>query len=225
MGLASSGTAKNGLRQEAVADVGLHGTQQAALRPAPRFWQGGIYDAQHIFPGHGRAQPADMWYPILRRLVQALHISILARQTNLAQRCRILGSQTRVPTDASLGAGAGQARFGTLTDQRAFELGCRAQDLQGEFALRGRSVDRVLNGAKERALRLKPLDHLQEMRQRSRQTINSHDNQRVALGHALQHARKDRPRTISARGLFFMDLGATRGFPGLRLGQGGLILG
>ena len=74
-------------------------------------------------------------------------------------------------------------------------------------------------------LGLQPLDHLQQMRQGSREAVNPHDHQRVALGYAFQHPRQHRPRTIAARGLFFMDLGAARGFQGLRLGQGGLILG
>ena len=68
---------------------------------------------------HIRAQPADMWHPILSCLVQALHIAILARQTDLAQRCRIRGSQTKVPINTALGARSGQPRFGTLTNQCA----------------------------------------------------------------------------------------------------------
>ena len=79
--------------------------------------------------------------------------------------------------------------------------------------------------AEEGALGLQPLDHLQQMRQRSRQAVDPHDDQRVALADPLQHPRQHRPRAIAARGLFFMDLGAARGFQGLRLGQGGLILG
>ncbi len=70
-----------------------------------------------------------MGHPILCRFVQTLHVAVLSRQPHLAKSGRILGSQTRVPTDASLGAGAGQPRFGKLTDQRAFELGRRAQNL------------------------------------------------------------------------------------------------
>lgn len=101
------------------------------------------------------------------------------------------------------------------------ELGRSAQDLQRDLALRGSGVDRVLNGTKERTLGLRPLDHLQQMRQGSREAVNPHDHQRVALAGALLHPHKYRPRTIAARGLFFMDLGAACGFQGLRLGQGG----
>ncbi|VVT00141.1 hypothetical protein RV420_230025 [Roseovarius sp. EC-SD190] len=63
------------------------------------------------------------------------------------------------------------------------------------------------------------------MRQGSREAVDAHHDQRVAFADALQYPRKHRPRTIAARGLFFMDLGAARRFQGLRLGQGGLILG
>jgi 6-phosphogluconate dehydrogenase (decarboxylating) len=63
------------------------------------------------------------------------------------------------------------------------------------------------------------------MREGSREAVDPHDDQRVAFADSFQHPRKHRSRTIAARGLFFMDLGATRGFKGLRLGQGGLILG
>jgi hypothetical protein len=62
------------------------------------------------------------------------------------------------------------------------------------------------------------------MREGSRETVDPHDDQRVALADAFQHPRKHRSRTIAARGLFFMDLGATRGFQGLRLGQGGRLI-
>ncbi|SDX57379.1 hypothetical protein SAMN04488238_11048 [Roseicitreum antarcticum] len=105
------------------------------------------------------------------------------------------GAQPRISTNAALGARRGKPRLGAFADQGALKLGSGAQNLKRELALRGCSVDRVMNGTEERA-----------------------------LGHALQHACKDRPRTISARGLFFMYLSTARGFQGLRLGQLGLIL-
>ena len=73
-------------------------------------------------------------------------------------------------------------------------------------------------------LGLQPLDHLQQMREGSRETVDPHDDQRVALADAFQHPRKHRSRTIAARGLLLVDLDAARGFQGLRLGQVGLIL-
>jgi hypothetical protein len=63
------------------------------------------------------------------------------------------------------------------------------------------------------------------MRQGSRQTVYSDDHKRIALADSFQYAGQHRPCAIAARRLFFMDLGATRGFQGLLLGQGGLILG
>jgi len=65
--------------------------------------------------------------------------------------CRILGSQTRVSTDAALGARAGELLFGTITDLRAFELGRQAQNLERDLALQGRNIDRVQQRAKEGA--------------------------------------------------------------------------
>ena len=89
---------------------------------------------------------------------------------------------------------------------------------------RGR-VDRVHERAEEGAFRLQPLDHLQQMRQRPRQTVDAHHDQRVALADPLQHPRQHGPRAVPARGLLLVDLDAACGFQGLRLGQGGLILG
>jgi len=166
-----------------------------------------------------------MGQPVLCRLVQTLHVSVLSRQPHLAKSGRVFGPQSGVSAHAALCACAGQASLRPFPDQGALELGRSAQDLQRELALRGSGVDRVLNGTKERTLGLQPLDHLQQMRQGSREAVNPHDDQRVALADALQHPPKHRPRTIAARGLFFMDLGAACGFQGLRLGQGGLILG
>jgi hypothetical protein len=56
----------------------------------------------------------------------------------------------------------------------------------------------VLNGTKERTLGLQPLDHLQQMRQGSREAVNPHDDQRVAFADAFQHSPKHRPRAIAA---------------------------
>ena len=78
---------------------------------------------------------------------------------------------------------------------------------------------------KKALLRLQPLDHLEEVRERPRQTVDAHHHQRVALADPLQHARQHGPRAVPARGLLLMDLDAACGFQGLRLGQGGLILG
>ena len=79
--------------------------------------------------------------------------------------------------------------------------------------------------AEEGALGLQPFDHLEEMRQRPRQTVDAHHHQRVAFADPLQHPRQHRPRAVPARGLLLVDLDAACGFQGLRLGQGGLILG
>jgi hypothetical protein len=166
-----------------------------------------------------------MGHPVLRRLVQAFHVAVLPRQPHLAQRRRIPGAQARIAANPAFGACAGQPGLGAFADQGALELGRGAQDLQGELALRGGRVDRVHERAEEGALRLQPLDHLQQMRQRPRQTVDAHDDQRVALADPLQHPRQHGPRAVPARGLLLMDLGAARGFQGLRLGQGGLILG
>jgi hypothetical protein len=185
-------------RQEAVADIGLHRAEQAALGPATRLGQGGVDDAQHILPGHVGPQAADMGHPDLRRLVQPLHIAVLSRQPHLAQSGRVFGPQSGVPADPALGAGARQPRLGTFADQRPLELGRGAQNLQRELALRGSGVYRVLNGTKLRPLGLQPFDHLQQMRQRPRKPVDPNDNQRVALANALQHAGKHRPRTIAA---------------------------
>ena len=90
-------------------------------------------------------------------------------------------TQSWVPADPALGTGARQPGLGAFADQGALELGRGAQNLQRELALRGSGVDRVLNGTEEGALGLQPLDHLQQMRQRPRKSVDPHDDQRVAL--------------------------------------------
>ena len=166
-----------------------------------------------------------MGHPVLRRLVQAFHVAVLPRQPDLAQRRRITGAQARVTADPAFGPCAGQSGLGAFADQGALELSGGAQDLESEFALRGGRVDRVHERAEEGALGFQPLDHLQQMREGSRETVDPHDDQRVALADAFQHPRKHRSRTIAARGLLLVNLDAARGFQGLRLGQGGLIFG
>lgn len=87
-----------------------------------------------------------------------------------------------------------------------------------------RSVDRIGQRAEESALRIQPLDHLQQMRERPCQAVDAHDNQRVAFAYPLQYARKNGPCSVAARGLFLVDLNAALGFQGLRLGQGGRLI-
>ena len=60
---------------------------------------------------------------------------------------------------------------------------------------------------------------------RWRQSVDPNDDQRVALADPFQHTSQNRPRAVPARGLLLVDFGAACGFQGLRLGQGGLILG
>lgn len=86
------------------------------------------------------------------------HITVLTRQTDLAQCCRILGSLTRASTDAALGARAGELLFGTITDLRAFELGRRTQNLERELALQGRNIGRVQQQAEEGAAYFRTCD-------------------------------------------------------------------
>ena len=93
-----------------------------------------------------------MGHPILRRLAQSLHVSVLSRQPDFAQRRRVAGAQTRIAAHTPLAAGRGKPCLGLFTDQGALELGRCAQNLQGELALWGRSVDRVLQGAEKGAL-------------------------------------------------------------------------
>ena len=55
------------------------------------------------------------------------------------------------------------------------------------------------------------------MREGSRETVDPHDDQRVALADPLQHPRQHRPGAAPARGLLHIDLGAARAFQGLRI--------
>ncbi len=194
------------------------------MRPAPRLGQRAIDDPQHIFPGHIGPQATHMGHPVLRRLVQALHEAVLPRQSNLAKGGRVFGTQARVPANAPFGARAGKASFGALPDQGALELGGSTKHLKRKFALRRCRVDRILKRTEEGTLRLEPFDHFQQMRERAGQPVDPHDDQRVTLGHALQHAGEDRPCAVAARGLFLMNLGTACGFQGLRLGQGGRLI-
>ena len=162
-----------------------------------------------------------MGHPVLRSLVQALHIAVLPRQPHLAQSRRIFGTQARIAANPALGSRACQPGLGALADQRPFELGRGPQDLEGELALRGCRIDRVLQRTEEGALGLQPLDQFQQMRQRSRQPVDPHDHQRIALADPLQHPGQHRPRTVAARGLLFMDLGAACQTSGPATGAGG----
>ena len=92
-----------------------------------------------------------MRHPVLRGLMQSVHVAVLSRQPHLAQRRRIPGTQTWIATDPAFAASAGQACLGALTDQRALELGGRPQNLECKLALRAGRVDRILKRAKERA--------------------------------------------------------------------------
>lgn len=78
-----------------------------------------------------------MGHPILRGLVQTLHVAFLSRQPDLAKRGGVLGAKPWVATYAPFGACRGKAGLGTLSDQGTFKLGGSAQNLQREFALRG----------------------------------------------------------------------------------------
>ncbi len=162
-----------------------------------------------------------MGHPVLRRLVQPFHIAVLPRQPHLANCRGIAGAQARVAADPALAARRGQPRLGAFADQGALELRRGAQDLQGELALRRGRVDRIGKRAEESAFGLQPLDHLQQVRQRPRQPVDAHDDQRVAIADPFQHAGQHRPGAVSARGLLLVDLDAAHRFHGLRLGQGG----
>jgi len=92
-----------------------------------------------------------MGHPVLRGLVQPVHVSILPCQPDLAQRRGILGAQTWITTDTAFVAGAGQACLGALADQRTLEFSGRTQNLECELALWTGRVDRILKRAKEGA--------------------------------------------------------------------------
>ena len=151
--------------------------------------------------------------------------SICDRSASTTRAAAWSAAGARGAAAPAFGSCAGQPGLGAFADQGALELSGGAQDLEGELALRGGRVDRVHERAEEGAFRLQPLDHFQQMRKRPRQTVDAHHHQRVALGDPLEHAGQHGPRAVSARSLLFMDICAARGFQGLRLGQGGLILG
>jgi len=182
-------------------------------------------DAHYVFPGQVRAQATDMGNPVLRRLVQAFHIAVLPRQPHLAQRCRITGAQARIAANPAFSFCARQPGLGALADQGPLELGRSTQDLQGELALRRGRVDRIGQRSEEGTLGLQPFDHLEEVGERPRQPVDAHHDQRIALADPFQHPRQNGPRAVPARGQLLVDLDAACGFQGLRLGQGGLILG
>ena len=84
-----------------------------------------------------------MRHPVLGRLVQALHVDVLSRQPHHAKSGRVFGAKPRIPANATLGACACKPGLGPFADQRAFELGRGAQDLQAELALRRGRVDGI----------------------------------------------------------------------------------
>ncbi|KZY36326.1 hypothetical protein A3731_43635 [Roseovarius sp. HI0049] len=97
--------------------------------------QGAIDDPQHVFPGHIRAQAAHMGHPILRGLVQALHVAVLSRQPHLAQRGGVFGAKPRIATNAPFGARRGEPGLCAFTDQSAFELDRSVQNMQRKLTL------------------------------------------------------------------------------------------
>ena len=64
VGFAATGTAHDGFGQEAVADIRIHGAQEAALRPLAFTGQGGVDDAKHVFPRHVGPQAAHVRHPV-----------------------------------------------------------------------------------------------------------------------------------------------------------------
>ena len=81
------------------------------------------------------------------------------------------------PTAARLGRL--EPGLGALADQRPFQLGGRAEHLQGEDALRTRSVDRVAEAPEMRAPGAQALDHLKQMGERAGEPVDPHHDQRV----------------------------------------------
>ena len=70
---------------------------------------------------------------------------------------------------------------------------------------------------------LQPLNDLQEVRERTGQSVDPHHHQSIASPQLIQHARQNRPGATAARGLLLDDFHAACGAQLLNLGQGGLI--
>lgn len=136
--------------------------------------------------------------PVLLRLVQPFHVAVLPGQPHLVQRGRIKGAQARVSPNPPLAARRGQPRLGAFPDQGTLELRRGPQHLQGELALRRGRVDRIGRRPEVGPLGLQSLDHLEEMRERPREAVDAHHNQRIALTDPLQHAGQHGSRAVPA---------------------------
>lgn len=77
---------------------------------------GGIDDPQGVFPSHIGVQAAHVGHPILRGLVQALHVTVPPSEPHLSQRCRIFGAKAGIASDRSFGTRRRKPGFGAFAD-------------------------------------------------------------------------------------------------------------
>lgn len=96
----------------------------------------------------------------------------------------------------------------TLADQRTFELGHGSEHLEHELASRGSSVDGLGQRPDARAAPLQLLENLEQMAQRSRNTVELPDDEHITGLERLERGLK--LGTVLDRGeLLLVDLADT----------------
>src|SRR5215475_9558093 len=95
----------------------------------------------------------------------------------------------------TLGDGALEACFYSLSDHGPLELSKRAGDLEDELAHRGRRVDRLLVQVQVHPAGFEVLDRVEQVDQRATQAVNrpSHDDIELPPAGVLEHGIEARP--------------------------------
>ena len=106
-----------------------------------------IKDTNDVSPGLIGAHSADGRQPGVQMSQETVEVSRGAAGAQFANSGRVASAEPRVTADPSPCLGGTQAGFGTLCNQRSLELGNGAEHLEGEHALRGSGVDRVMQAA------------------------------------------------------------------------------
>jgi len=162
---------------ELFADHAMDGATKALNGPVVAAT---IENPHDIVPAVLRPELPHRWQPCLRGRNELVEIEFLACFRNRLDCLRPPLSQAGISGKLSSRLCRLDACFGSLCDQRSFELGNSTKDLKGKHALRGRGIDRITNGSEMDAALLKVLDHLQEMADGPGQPIKADHDEDVA---------------------------------------------
>ena len=184
-----------------------------------------VQHAHDVVPTVFGAQAAHERQPVGGGGDEIGEIDAPARRRSNADRFRTPFAQARITRQATAGARGLHAGLGALGDQRALELGDRAEHLQREHALRRRGVDGIAQRAEMRALRLELLDEGEQVADRAGEAVEAHDDEDVAGGDLAHELGEDGPGARGAGAVFLVDDVASGGAQFVDLGVGRLLLG